>query len=149
MLDRCDSFNGAIIISCRCDKLLILGYISVQVVDSRVGQMIYPLWKVYLMKIIQDEPISIRNTGEIHENSKKSANLIGFLNRLAVSFNLTDRQPLDKNTCKQDHLYCPLVDHIPACIARGCTCPRGRTCPGGVPAQVLPSCEQNDWQIGV
>ena len=43
MLNRCDSFNGAIIISCRCDKLLILGYISAQVVDSKVGQMIHPL----------------------------------------------------------------------------------------------------------
>ena len=62
MLDRCDSFNGAIIISCRCDKLLILGYISAQVVDSKVGEMIYPLRKVSLMKFMQNEPISIRNT---------------------------------------------------------------------------------------
>ena len=76
MLDRCDSFNGAIIISCRCDKLLILGYISVKVVDSKVGQMIFPLRKVNLIKFMQNEPISIRNTREIHEN----ANLIGFLN---------------------------------------------------------------------
>ena len=34
--------------------------------------------------------------------------------------------------------YHPLVDHIPACIARGvpaggCTCPGGCTCQGGVP----------------
>ena len=71
MLDRYDSFNGAIIISCRCDNLLILGYISAQVLDSKVGQLIYPLRKVSLLKIIQNEPISIRNTGEIHENSKK------------------------------------------------------------------------------
>ena len=71
MLDKGDSFNGAIIISCRCDKLLILGYISGQVVDSKVGQMIYPLRKVKLIKFMQNEPISIRNTREIHENSKK------------------------------------------------------------------------------
>ena len=71
MLDRCDSFNGAIIISCRCDKLLILGYISAQVVDSKVGQLIYPLGKVNLIILIQSEPISTRNTREIHENSKK------------------------------------------------------------------------------
>ena len=87
MLDRCDSFNGAIIISCRCAKLLILGYISAQMVDSKVGQMIYPLQKVKLMKFMQNEPISIRNT-----NAKivKSANLIGFLNQLAVLRTLTD-----------------------------------------------------------
>ena len=71
MLDRCDSFNGAIIISCRCDKLLILGYISAQGVDSKVGQMIYVLQRVDLMKFMQNEPIPIRNIGEIHENSKK------------------------------------------------------------------------------
>ena len=71
MLDRRHSFNGAIIISCRCDKLLILGHTSAQEVDSKVGQMIYPLGKVNLMKFMQNEPISIRNTREIHENSKK------------------------------------------------------------------------------
>ena len=59
---------------------LILGYISAQVVDSKVGQMIYPLQKVNLIKFMQNEPVSIRNTREIHEN----ANLIGFLNWLAV-----------------------------------------------------------------
>ena len=74
MFDRCDSFNGAIIISCRCDKLLIFGYISAQVVDSKVGQLIYPLPKMNLIKLIQNEPISIRNTREIHENSKNSKN---------------------------------------------------------------------------
>ena len=74
MLDRCDSFNGAIMISCRCDKLLIPGYISAQVVDSKVGQMIYPLRKVSLTKLMQNEPIFIRNTGKIHENSKNSKN---------------------------------------------------------------------------
>ena len=47
MLNRCDSFNGAII-SCRGDKLLIPGYISAQVVDSKVGLMIYPMRKVIL-----------------------------------------------------------------------------------------------------
>ena len=62
MLDRCDSSNGAIMISCRCAKLLIFGYISAQVVDSKVGEMIYPLQKVSLMKFMQNEPISIRNT---------------------------------------------------------------------------------------
>ena len=41
-------FNGAIIISCRCVKLLILGYISVQVEDSKVGEMIYVMPKVKL-----------------------------------------------------------------------------------------------------
>ena len=83
-------------------------------------------------------------------------------------------------------MYCPLVDHIPACIGRGCTCQGvylsrgvpvqggvpagGCTCPvdvpaqggvpawrgvpaqggvpaRGVPAQVLPTCEQNDRQV--
>ena len=62
MLDRCNSFNGAIIISCRCAKLLILGYISVQGVDSKVGEMIYVLRRVGLMKFMQNEPIPIRNT---------------------------------------------------------------------------------------
>ena len=61
MLDRCDSFNGAIIISCRCDKVLILGYISVQEEDSKVGQLIYVLQRVDLMKFMQNEPIPIRN----------------------------------------------------------------------------------------
>ena len=74
MLDRCDFFNGVIIISCTCDKLLILGYISTQVVDSKVVQLIYPLRKMNLIKFMQNEPISIRNTREIHENSKNSKN---------------------------------------------------------------------------
>ena len=34
----------------------------------------------------------------------KSANLIGFLNRLAVSFNLTDSQPLDSNKWRGSNL---------------------------------------------
>ena len=62
MLDRCDSFNGAIIISCRCAKLLILGYISVQEVDSKVEEMIYVLRRVDLMKFMQNDAIPIRNT---------------------------------------------------------------------------------------
>ena len=62
MLDRCDSFNGAIIISCRCDKLLIIGYICVQGVDSKVGEMIFILRRIVLMKFMQNEPIPIRNT---------------------------------------------------------------------------------------
>ena len=43
MLNRCDSFNGAIINIYRCDKLLILGYRYAQEVDSKVGEIIYPL----------------------------------------------------------------------------------------------------------
>ena len=62
MLDRCDSFNGAIIISCRCDKLLIFGYISAQVVDSKVGEMIYPLPKVNSMKFMQNNQFLSENT---------------------------------------------------------------------------------------
>ena len=92
MLDRCDSFNGAIMISCRCDKLLIFGYISAQVVDSKVGEMIYPLQKVSAMKFMQNEPISMRNT-----RNSKNANLIGFLNRLVFPSNLTDSQHLHKD----------------------------------------------------
>ena len=61
MLDRCHSFNGAIMIQCRCDTLLILGYISVQGVDSKVGEMIYVLQRVDLMTFMQNEPIPIRN----------------------------------------------------------------------------------------
>ena len=61
MLDRCYSFNGSIIISCRCAKLLILGYISVQGVDSKAGEMIYALRRVDLMKFMQNELISIRD----------------------------------------------------------------------------------------
>ena len=61
MLDRCDSFNWAIIISCRCAKLLILGYISVQGVESKVGEMIYALQRVDIMKFMQNEPMPIRN----------------------------------------------------------------------------------------
>ena len=57
--------------------------------------MIYPIRKVEWELNLRNEQISIRITGEIHENSKKNANLIGFLNRLSVSFNLTDSQPLD------------------------------------------------------
>ena len=61
MFDRCDSFNGAIIIMCKFDKLLILRYISVQGVGSRVGQMIYALQRVVLIKFMPNEPIPIRN----------------------------------------------------------------------------------------
>ena len=62
MLDRCDSFNEAIINMCRCDKLLILGYRYAQEEDSKVGKMIYPLQRVVLMKFMPNEPIPIRNT---------------------------------------------------------------------------------------
>ena len=71
MLNRCDSSNGAIINMYRCDKLLILGYRYAQEVDSKVGEMIYLLQRVVLMEFMQNEQISTRNTGEIHENSKK------------------------------------------------------------------------------
>ena len=74
MLNRCCSFNGAIIISCRCVKLLIPGYISVQVEDSKVEQMIYVMQKVKLKLNLQNEQISIRNTREIHEIGKNSKN---------------------------------------------------------------------------
>ena len=37
MLDRCDSFNGAIVTVYRCDKLLITGYRYEQEVNSKVG----------------------------------------------------------------------------------------------------------------
>ena len=43
----------------------------------RWGEMIYILQRVVLMKFMQNEPIPIRNTWEIHRNSK-NANLIGF-----------------------------------------------------------------------
>ena len=39
--------------------------------DSKVGELIYPLRRVVLMKFIQNEPIPIRNMKEIHDNSKK------------------------------------------------------------------------------
>ena len=80
MLDWCCSFNGDIIISCRCVKLLIPGYISVQVEDSKVGEMIYIMQKVKLKLNLQNDQISIRNTREIHEIGKNSKNS----NRLAV-----------------------------------------------------------------
>ena len=72
MLDWCCSYNGAIIISCRCVKLLIPGHISVQVEDSKVEQMIYVMQKVKLKLNLQNEQISIRNTREIHEIGKNS-----------------------------------------------------------------------------
>ena len=62
MLDRCDSFNGAIINIYRCDKLLILGYRYAQEEDSEVGLMIYALQRVVSMKFMPNEQISIRNT---------------------------------------------------------------------------------------
>ena len=74
MLDRCDSFNGAIIISCRCAKLLILGYKNVQGVDSKVGEMIFVMQKVNLKLNLQNDQISIRNTREIHEMGQNSKN---------------------------------------------------------------------------
>ena len=74
MLDWCCSFNGAIIFSCRCVKLLIPGYISVQVEDSKVEGMIYLISKVKLNLNLQNDQISIRNTREIHKIGKNSEN---------------------------------------------------------------------------
>ena len=74
MLDWCCSFNGAIIISCRCAKLLISGYISVQVEDSKVEQMNYVMRKVKLKLNLQNDQISIRNTREIHEIDQNNKN---------------------------------------------------------------------------
>ena len=59
------------------DADVILGYISAQEVDSKVGEMIYLLYKVKLELNLSNEQISIRNTREIHKNSKNS-------NRMAV-----------------------------------------------------------------
>ena len=71
MLDWCCSFNGDIVTSCRCAKLLIPGYISVQEEDSEVDQMNYVIRKVNLIIILRNDQISIRNTGEIHEMGQK------------------------------------------------------------------------------
>ena len=71
MLDKCDSFNRAIINMCRCVKLLILRYRYAQEVDYKVEQLIYVLQGVVLMKFMPNEQISTGNVLEIHENSKK------------------------------------------------------------------------------
>ena len=87
MLDWCYSYNGAIIISCRCVKLLIPGYISVKVEDSKVEQIICVMRKVKLKLNLQNEQISIRNTREIHEIGKNSKNK-HFFQPIGLSFNL-------------------------------------------------------------
>ena len=74
MLNWCCSYNGAIIISCRCVKLLIPVYISVQVEDSKVEKIIYIMRKVKLKLNLQNDQISIRNTREIHEMGQNSKN---------------------------------------------------------------------------
>ena len=77
MLVWCCSFNWAIIISYRCVKLLItgyLGYISVQEEDSKVEQMNYVMQKVKLKLNLQNDQISISNTREIHEIGQNSKN---------------------------------------------------------------------------
>ena len=74
MLDWCCSFNGAIVISCRCAKLLIPVYISVQEEDSKVDLMNYVMRKVNLIINLQNEQISIRITGEIHEMGQNGKN---------------------------------------------------------------------------
>ena len=71
MLDRCDSFNGAIVTVYKCDKLLITGYRYAQEGDSKVGQMIYLLQRVVLMKFMPNEQFLTGNPWEIQENSKK------------------------------------------------------------------------------
>ena len=45
-----------------------------QEVDSKLGQLIYSLQRVISIKFIQNEQISIRNTGEIHKNSENNKN---------------------------------------------------------------------------
>ena len=50
-LNGCCSFNGVIVTVCRCDKLLILAYTSVQGVDFKVGEMIH-LWRGLTLKQI-------------------------------------------------------------------------------------------------
>ena len=79
MLDRYDSFNGTISIVYRCDKLLIIGYRYAQEVDLNVGEMIYLLRRVVFVKFMPNEQILTEKYMKI----VKSANLIGFLNRLA------------------------------------------------------------------
>ena len=74
MLDWCCSFNGAIIISCRCVKLLILGYISLQVEDSKMGEIIYVVQKVKLQL----------NLLEIQGKYTKLAKIVKHSNQLAV-----------------------------------------------------------------
>ena len=61
MLDRCDSFNGSIIIVYRYDKLLITRYNYVQEEDSKMGQLIYLLQRVILMKFMPNEQILTGN----------------------------------------------------------------------------------------
>ena len=53
---------GLLLLCAKCNKLLIPGYKNVQGVDSKVGELIYPLQRVDLMEILQNEPIPIRNT---------------------------------------------------------------------------------------
>ena len=74
MLNWCCSFNGAIIISCICVKLLITGCMSVQEEDSKVEQMNYVMQKMKLQLNLQNDQISIRNTREIHEIGQNSKN---------------------------------------------------------------------------
>ena len=47
---------------CRYVKLLITGYRYAQEVDSKVGQMIYVLQRVVLMKFMLNEQVSSGNT---------------------------------------------------------------------------------------
>ena len=61
-----------------------------------MGEMIYLLRGVDFNEICKNGPIPIRNKKEIHK-IVKSATLIGFLNRLAVLNDLTEKsisQPL-------------------------------------------------------
>ena len=56
------------------------------------------------MKFVQNEPIPIRNMKEIHE-IVKSATLIGFLNRLAVLNDLTEKSNSQPLTLKHGYNY--------------------------------------------
>ena len=52
---------------CYCGSLVTVEYISVQEEDSKMGQLIYLVRRLTLNQILINEPISIRNTREIHK----------------------------------------------------------------------------------
>ena len=83
------SYNGAIIISCRCVKLLIPGYISVQVEDSKVEQMNYVMRKVNLKLYLQNE--------QKYMKWAKIVKISISFNRLVFPSILTDSQLLDNS----------------------------------------------------
>ena len=63
--------------------------IPVQEEDSKVDQMNYVMRKVSLLINLQNEQISIRNTGEIHEMGQIVKISISF-NRLVFPLNFND-----------------------------------------------------------